>query len=514
MDTGLKMLETDQHIIRKTGRSLRLEDGVIERLIKPEAIHELNFPVRMDDGKTRIFKGFRVQHNSALGPYKGGIRFHQNVSRGEVQALATLMSIKCAVAGLSYGGAKGGVVVDPKLLSKSELERLSRAYTKAISSFIAPEFDIPAPDVNTNPKIMAWMVDEFVKLKIKSDPFDKTQGHPERSRMDEKLKVNKKMLNQLRATFTGKPVEIGGTLGRTEATGRGGVIVLKSLLKKLHRRVIPSEARNPATVGSAINNNDASLDSSVSASWRIPRNDGGRWTVAVQGFGNVGYYFAKLASEEGFKVVAVADSKGAIDVKDGLDPEATLKCKEEKGTVAGCYCRGSVCDLRFGKTINQVELLELPVDVLVPAALENVINEDNMRKIKAKIIVEMANGPVTEEAFEYLKNKGVIIIPDVLANSGGVIVSYLEWYQNMHSETWSEEKVNEKLREMINKAFNSVWDRAISNQKSNRYSVISYQSKTERPTTDYRLLKTDVDLKQSAFELAIERIVQKWQSHV
>ena len=444
------MLESAQAIVIRTAKSLNLAKETVERLLEPDVIHELNFSV----GK-KIYKGFRIQHNKNLGPYKGGIRFHSNVSREEVQALATLMTIKCAVAGLPYGGGKGGVVVDPKSLTETELELLSRSYIRAIARFIGPDFDVPAPDVNTNPKIMAWMVNEFIKFKVQS----------------EKLKVNRKILNHLRATFTGKPVDKGGTLGRTEATGRGGVIVLKSLLKKLtsQSEVIPNLFRDLLSKNQMLNQvqHDKQL------------------TIALQGYGNVGYYFAKFADEEGLKVVAVSDSKGGVYVEDGLSPEVTLNCKKEKGTVAGCYCKGSVCDIRFGKTISNEALLELPVDILIPAALENSINRKNMKKITAKIIIEMANGPVTEEAYEYLTKKGVIIVPDVLANSGGVTVSYLEWYQNMHGQKWSEQKVNNRLKVMMEKAFNTVWNKAISNQSK------------------------ALDLKQAAFKVAIERIVKK-----
>ncbi|OGK24963.1 hypothetical protein A3A46_00920 [Candidatus Roizmanbacteria bacterium RIFCSPLOWO2_01_FULL_37_13] len=452
MDTGKKMLESAQDIIIKTANRLGFREDMVKRLLEPNAIHEVNFSVG-----NKIYKGFRIQHNNNLGPYKGGIRFHQNVSREEVQALATLMTIKCAVAGLPYGGGKGGVVVEPKGFSESELEGLSRAYVRAIAPFIGQDFDVPAPDVNTNPKIMAWMVDEYVKNV-------KTQSSNVRS--------DKKQLNKLRATFTGKPISIGGSLGRTEATGRGGVIVLQSLISKLHNNVIPNSFRDLLSKNQMLKQvqHDKQL------------------TVAVQGYGNVGYYFAKLAYEEGFKIVAVSDSKGAVLVNDGLNPDTTLNCKKEKGTVAGCYCRGSVCDIRFGRTISSESLLELPVDILVPAALENVINETNMKKIQAKIIVEMANGPVTEEAYEYLTEKGVIIVPDVLANSGGVSVSYLEWYQNMRNERWSENEVNEKLKIMMEKAFSAIWEKASGHKR--------------------------LDLKRAAFEVAIERIVKKWQSHV
>jgi len=420
---GRKMLESAQVLIKKTAKNLGFDEEIVKRLIEPEMICEFSFPVKMDDGQIKVFKGWRIQHNSALGPYKGGIRFHPQTSREEVQALATLMTIKCAVAGLPYGGAKGGVLVDPKKLSSAELERLSREYVKKIAHFIGEDIDVPAPDVNTNPQIIAWMIDEYQKIK----------GY------------------QSKATFTGKPVVMGGSLGRTEATGRGGVIVLKALLEKLGW-----ENFSPSTL-----------------------------TIAVQGFGNVGYYFAKIASEVGFKVVAVSDSKGGIikpkgDKLEALDIPLVMECKKEKGTLAGCYCVGGVCDTKGGKTITNEELLELPVDILVPAALENVINEKNMKKIKAKIIIEMANGPVTEEAYEYLSKKEVVIVPDVLANSGGVTVSYLEWVQNKAGYYWNEEEVNSKLEVMIKKAFEAIWEKSS---------------------------KKKIPLKQAAFEVALERIV-------
>lgn len=420
-NTGKKMLESAQEIIVKTAKSLGLDQALINKLIEPDAIHELNLKVKMENGEDRIFKAFRIQHNKALGPYKGGIRFHPNVCREEVQALATLMSIKCAVAGLPYGGGKGGVIVNPKELNEADLQVLSRAYAKAITPFIGPDIDVPAPDVNTNPKIMKWMMDAYIKSQT--------------------LSVKTKSKNYLKATFTGKPVSEGGTLGRTEATGRGGVMVLQSLLNKLKSHKLLTISHKP--------------------------------TIAIQGFGNVGYYFGKIATEEGFKVVAVSDSKGAIFVKEGIDVEAVLRCKEEKGSISDCC----------GKAISNKELLELPVDILVPAAMENVINKDNMERIKAKIIIEMANGPITKEAKEYLIQKGIIVVPDVLANSGGVIVSYLEWYQNVNDEKWTEEKVNGKLKSLIEKAFYKIWEKA---------------------------QKKDISLTESAFQVAIENILAKW----
>jgi len=404
---GKKMLESAQALIRKTAERMKLDSVMIERLIEPEFAHEFALVITMDDGKKRVFKGWRIQHNSALGPYKGGIRFHRDTVREEVQALGTLMSIKCAVAGIPYGGGKGGIVVDPKTLSKAELERLSRAFIGRIAHIIGEDVDVPAPDVNTTPEIMSWMIDEYQKI------------------------IGRKSL----ATITGKPVAMGGSLGRTAATGRGGLFVLMSLMAKLKKKAKGT-------------------------------------TVAVQGFGNVGYYFAKLATEVGFKVVAISDSKTGVYDKNGIDLDRALKNKKEKGTVA------------YTKAISNEELLELDVDVLVPAALENMINEKNMAKIKAPVIVEMANGPLTQEAYEYLAKKGKIIVPDVLANSGGVTVSYLEWVQNKAGYYWTEKEVNDKLKVMMDRAFEAMWE------KSNP----SAGGEKKMP------------LKQAAFEVALERI--------
>lgn len=421
------MLQTAQNTIIKTGRGMGLDKDVIDRLVQPNAIHEYILHVRMDDGTKRLFSAFRIQHNNNLGPYKGGIRFHQNVTRDEVQALATLMSIKCAVAGIPYGGGKGGIVFNPKDVSIHELQRISEAFARAITPVIGPETDVPAPDVNTNGQIMKWMTDEYLK-----------QTHEQYSKQ------------KLRATFTGKMIPEGGTLGRTEATGRGGVAITEALLSKLKKK--PFQMR-----------------------------------VAVQGFGNVGYFYAQIATEQGMRVVAVSDSKGGITEHTGtrgLDIKKILECKKEKGEVSGCYCVGGVCDMRQGKKITNEELLELPVDILVPAALENVIHKGNMRKIQAKIIIEMANGPISEEAYDYLTKKGVLIVPDVLANSGGVAVSYLEWYQNMKGQTWSEKKVNARLHEMMKDAFEKIWQ--------------TYK-------------KRKISLKQAAFETALGRIVAKME---
>ena len=396
------MLQTAQCTIIKTGKGMMLVQEIIDRLVQPNAIHEYVIQIKMDDGKQKLFTAFRIQHNNNLGPYKGGIRFHPNVSRDEVQALATLMSIKCAVVGIPFGGGKGGIICNPKELTTAELERLSREYVRAIAPVIGPEIDVPAPDVNTNGTIMKWMVEELVRV-----------SQSQSLQVGGSVESVETTTQRLRATFTGKPVEYGGTLGRTEATGRGGVAITESLLKRLGKKT--SEMH-----------------------------------VAVQGFGNVGYYFAQIASERGMHVVAVSDSRGGIIAEsqklkvESLDIKKIMQEKKEKGQL-------------LGKKITNEELLELPVDILVPAALENVINAENMHKIQAKIIIEMANGPVSEEAYDYLTKKGVIIVPDVLANSGGVAVSYLEWFQNIKNETWSEEKVNSRLHTMMEDAFEVIW---------------------------------------------------------
>ena len=556
------MLRSAQAIIKKAAKNLKLSDQLISRLIKPDKIYQFEFPVAMDNGQIKKFKGIRVQHNNVLGPYKGGIRFHPRVCREEVQALATLMTIKCAVAGLPFGGAKGGVVVDPKALSEKELERLSRGYVRAVAALIGPTKDVPAPDVNTNPKIMRWMVDEYIrqiksqKLKVKS--------------LTEKLKViDKKTENYLRATFTGKPVEEGGTLGRTEATGRGGVIILKALLKKIvNKNFLTSELASRRSSGPVVPRSSSESEGSLRRSLaqtstrrenfvssffsNLTMKQFNHLTVAVQGFGNVGYYFAKFASKEGFRVVAVSDSKGGIvkyndkflinlisnklpstnNQKLGignllgqldqlgirnllpLDIPLVMGCKKEKGSLAGCYCAGGVCDTAGGRLITNEQLLELPVDILVPAALENVINSNNMKKIRAKIIIEMANGPLTEEAYEYLIKKGVIIVPDVLANAGGVSVSYLEWLQNMRNERWDLERVNEKLQKIMEEAFTKIWERAIKKRKG-KLDIEAGQEAGSRKldkknsTAKHQLPNFHLDLKQAAFAVAIERIVKK-----
>ncbi|OGL64990.1 hypothetical protein A3B21_03965 [Candidatus Uhrbacteria bacterium RIFCSPLOWO2_01_FULL_47_24] len=405
---ALKQLEHAAELVH-------LNPALLKILETPQQTIERKITIAMDNGETSEFHGYRVEHNNARGPYKGGIRFHPQVDMDEVKALALWMTIKCAVVDIPFGGGKGGITVDPKKLSAHELEALSRGYARAFFDILGPEKDVPAPDVNTNAQIMDWMSAEYsAQCKMK----------------------NVECKNWL-AAFTGKSVEHGGSEGRNEATGYGGFVVLEQLLHHLQLSPSPS-LRPPSPLG---------------------RGQGEGATVAIQGFGNVGYTIAKLLHEAGYKIVAVSDSQGAIYDKRhlGMDPENIMKTKKERGMIGGCYCVGSVCDCENYTQISNEELLELPVDILIPAALEEVINARNADKIKAKIIVEMANGPTTPEAEQKLLDRGVIIVPDVLANAGGVVTSYFEWKQNMESEKWSRERILEMLKEKMEKSFAEVW---------------------------------------------------------
>lgn len=375
---AVKQLET-------VAKYLNLQGRILEELKCPKRVIKADLKVKMDNGKYQIFKAFRSQHNDAVGPHKGGIRFHPNVSEDEVKALSMWMTWKCSVVGIPYGGAKGGIICDPKTMSEGELERLSRAYIRAIAKYIGPWKDVPAPDVNTSGRKMAWMVDEYEKIVGKHEP----------------------------GVITGKPVEMGGSLGRTEATGLGGFYVLEQLRKTWKGRILPKNI-----------------------------------TIAVQGVGNVGSWFIEFAKKAGYQIVAWSNSKG------------------------GEY---------QNKKITNEELLELAVDVLVPAALENVITKENAAKIKAKYIIEMANGPVTPEADEILHKKGIISIPDVLANAGGVTVSYFEWCQNNMGYYWEKEEVFSKLKVIMDKAFREVWE--------------IYQTKKVNP-------------RMAAYILAVDRVVK------
>ena len=380
---------------RQYGESAGVSQDVIESLMHPRSTLRVTLPVRMDDGSISYFTGFRCRYNSRLGPTKGGIRYHPDVTAEEVQALALWMTIKCAVVGLPYGGAKGGVIVDPKDLSPMELERLSRAYVRGVADFIGPEIDIPAPDVYTNARIMGWMMDEYEAIKRIKAP----------------------------GVITGKPVGLGGSLGRDDATGRGASICVSELAERVN--LDPAET-----------------------------------TVAVQGFGNGGYHVARLLQDAGYKIVALSDSKGAIYSPDGFDVASIYEEKQRSRLVRAVYCEQSVCEIIAHEAISNDELLELDVDILIPAALEGVITESNAPSIKAQYIVEVANGPVLSGADSILDDKGIVVVPDVLANAGGVIVSYFEWVQNLQGYSWTLEKVHSRLRHFMTNAFGDIWELA------------------------------------------------------
>lgn len=369
--------------LKEIANLIKLSPGTVATLLEPARTITVQIPVVRDDGQIEIYTGYRSQHNDARGPYKGGIRFHHAVTLPEVKALSMWMTWKCAIADIPFGGGKGGVIVDPKTLSAAQLERLSRGYARAIADCVGEDKDVPAPDVNTDGRIMGWMRDEYERVTGKSSP----------------------------ATFTGKAISDGGSEGRTEATGYGGVYVLNRLFEKIGK-----SARGTK--------------------------------IAIQGIGNVGSYFAHKAHADGYTIVALSDSKTALYDPAGLDPAAVLAYKDAHGTLQG-----------FGaQEIFPLELLTLDLDVLVPAALEGVITEENAGQIKAQTIIEMANGPVTPEADQILRDRGIISVPDVLANSGGVTVSYFEWVQNKNTEHWSQAEVLKKLQSTITTAFDHCYE--------------------------------------------------------
>jgi len=380
-------------------RHIGLDPGLHAVLRRPRRMLVVSIPVRMDDGSLRVFEGYRVQHSLTRGPAKGGIRFHPDVTLDEVKALAMWMTWKCAVVNIPYGGAKGGVPCDPKAMSPGEIERLTRRYTSEILPIIGPDLDIPAPDVNTNPQVMAWLMDTYSMNK----------GFP------------------VPGVVTGKPLVVGGSRGRDDATGRGGVYVLMSLVKYL----------------------DLSMPD---------------LRVAIQGFGNAGATLARLLREVGCRVVAVSDSRGGIHCKKGLDPQAVTAHKRETGSVVG---------FPGAETITNEELLELDCDVLAPSALENQITARNADRIRAKIVLELANGPTTPDADAILHDRGVVVAPDVLANAGGVTVSYFEWLQGLVPLPWSAREVNLKLRDILQYATRTVWERAQAEKVSLRLSALS-----------------------------------------
>lgn len=378
---------------------MKAHPEVINLLTEPQRMVEVALPLEREGGTTTIFRGYRVQHNNARGPYKGGMRFHPNVDLEEVKALAAWMTMKTAVIDIPYGGAKGGIAVNPQELTDRELQQLSRRFVERLGLVIGPHTDIPAPDVNTNAQIMAWFADEYARL------------HGETAHAE--------------ATFTGKPLSIGGSAGREEATGRGGLFVLMEYLKHARR-------------------------------------DHRGLTVAVQGFGNVGSHFARLADEAGFKVVAVSDAQGGVYYPDGCDVAALIMAQKKAGHLQKNVCYPKLSVEEVGKQtascqlISNEKLLELDVDILVPAAVENQLTKKNARRVKAGIVLELANGPTTPEADAMFAKNKQVAIPDILANAGGVTVSYYEWTQNLQNLYWSEAEVNAKLEQKMRTSLQSI----------------------------------------------------------
>ncbi|MDG6243482.1 MAG: Glu/Leu/Phe/Val dehydrogenase [Methanolobus sp.] len=399
--------ENSRKQLAKCAEILGLDEGVHEMLRHPMRELRVTLPVRMDDGTIKVFEGFRIQYNDARGPTKGGIRFHPEENIDTVRALAAWMTWKCAVVDIPLGGGKGGIICNPKEMSEGELERLSRKYIASIAQIIGPRKDVPAPDVYTNPKIMAWMVDEFSKISSFNQP----------------------------GVVTGKPLTMGGSLGRGDATARGGIYTIREAAAVL-----------------GIELKDAK--------------------VAIQGYGNAGYYAAKLAAEIlGCKIVAVSDSRGGVVNMDGIDPEAANQHKLKTGSVQG---------LANTTPVSNEDILELNVDILIPAALENVITEKNALKVNAKIVAELANGPTTPAADEVLFQRGVHVIPDFLCNAGGVTVSYFEMVQNFYMYYWSEIRVHTRLDRKMTEAYKAVYE---ASQKYN------------------------IDMRTAAYVVSIERVV-------
>lgn len=380
----MNLFEMAQIPLNKAIEVMKLDPNAAAIIACPERTLEVSIPVKMDDGTTKVFTGYRSQHSTIMGPAKGGIRYHQSVNMDEVKTLAFWMTCKCAVANLPYGGGKGGIIVDPSKLSQAELERLTRGYIDRIAPIIGEKMDIPAPDMNTNAQIMGWMMDEYSKLKGQYEP----------------------------GFITGKPICIGGSLGRTAATGRGVMVAAGEAIKAMD--IKPEEA-----------------------------------TCAVQGFGNVGSWTAKLIHDLGVKIVALSDVYGAIMNEDGLDPYEVEKHVQ---------ATGSVVNFPGSKAISNADLLAMEVTVLAPCAMELQITKDNAADVKAKIIVEGANGPTTPEADEILDKKGILVVPDILANGGGVTVSYFEWVQCLYRYFWTEEEVIDKQTQLMIGAFKQVYD--------------------------------------------------------
>ncbi|QQZ10527.1 Glu/Leu/Phe/Val family dehydrogenase [Heyndrickxia vini] len=382
---NLNLFTSTQDVIQEALSKLGFNNEMYELLKEPLRILTVRMPIRMDDGTIKVFTGYRSQHNDAVGPTKGGVRFHPEVNEDEVKALSMWMTIKCGIVDLPYGGGKGGIVCDPRTMSMGEIERLSRGYVRAISQIVGPTKDIPAPDVYTNSQIMAWMMDEYSSLRENDSP----------------------------GFITGKPIVLGGSEGRDKATAQGVTICIEEAAKKKGFDL-----------------------------------KGAR--VVIQGFGNAGSFLAKFLHDEGAKVIGISDAYGALHDPNGLDIDYLLDRRDSFGTVTTL----------FENTITNKELLELDCDILVPAAISNQITSENASNIRASIVVEAANGPTTVEATKILTERGILLVPDVLASSGGVTVSYFEWVQNNQGYYWTEDEVNEKLRKKLVEAFNNVYTTA------------------------------------------------------
>lgn len=383
----MNFFQNTLNLIEKSAKIMDLDPEVREVLSTPNRIVEVSVPIKMDNGKTKVFRGFRVQHCDLPGPYKGGIRFHPQVDLEEVKALATLMTLKCAVVGLPLGGGKGGIILDPKNLSKGELERLTRKYTERIAPLIGPDKDVPAPDVNTDSQIMAWLADEYSKLQGRN-----TLG-----------------------VVTGKPLAVGGSLGRDTATAQGGTYVLQEIIAQ--KKIRPEDTK-----------------------------------VVVQGFGNAGANAAAILSEMGFKIIAISDSKGGIHCETGIDIGKAMQCKMSKGSLQECT---QTLNAKCEKVSNE-ELLELPCDLLILSAMENQVTEKNANNVKAKMILELANGPINKGGDDILDKRGITVVPDILANAGGVTVSYFEQVQNQTNYYWTREEVQARLKIIMVDAWKRV----------------------------------------------------------
>ncbi|HCN61227.1 MULTISPECIES: Glu/Leu/Phe/Val family dehydrogenase [Mammaliicoccus] len=383
MSENLNLVSSTQEIIGVALNKLGFDEGMYDLIKEPMRLLTVRIPVRMDDGSVKTFTGYRAQHNDAVGPTKGGVRFHPDVDVEEVTALSMWMTLKCGIVDLPYGGGKGGIVCDPRQMSIHEVERLSRGYVRAISQIVGPTKDIPAPDVFTNSQIMAWMMDEYSQMDEFNSP----------------------------GFITGKPIVLGGSQGRDRSTALGVVIAIEQAAKRRGKTI-----------------------------------EGSR--VVIQGFGNAGSFLAKFLYDQGAKIVGISDAYGALHDPEGLDIDYLLDRRDSFGTVTNL----------FDDTISNKELFEIDCDILVPAAISNQITEENANDIKANIIVEAANGPTTMGATKILSERGILLVPDVLASAGGVTVSYFEWVQNNQGYYWTEEEVNEKLREKLVKAFDTVYN--------------------------------------------------------